>query len=141
MSTKQEREEVNLVKGFRLLNSGKVAEALDKLGENPTEEALLAEYDKLGGAVRTSDGRKVVMGAFYDFKNKVARVGVKYDALGENDFEDQLVLVPKKKEKQDRKPESIKEVLNKMRNVKDEDVEEKVEAPKEVKPKAKKAKE
>ena len=40
------------------------------LGKNASPEAILAEYDKLGGLIKTRDGLKVTNGSFYDFENR-----------------------------------------------------------------------
>ena len=40
------------------------------VGENASEEALLAEYDRLGGLILDSENRKIAMGSFYDFVNR-----------------------------------------------------------------------
>lgn len=73
----------NNVKGFELINSEKVERALvgtvqrtgalsggvQKPDGTYDGDALLAEYDRLGGLVR-KDGEKVKTGSFYDFKAK-----------------------------------------------------------------------
>ena len=43
------------------------------LGKNASIEAIIAEYDKLGGLIRTKDGQKVETGTFYDFINRKPR--------------------------------------------------------------------
>ena len=43
------------------------------LGKDASAEAILAEYDKLAGTIRTKDGVKVETGSFWDFENKCAR--------------------------------------------------------------------
>lgn len=48
-----------------------VANLISTVGENYTEEQLLAEYDRLGGRI-TYEGENVKMGAFWDFKTKKA---------------------------------------------------------------------
>lgn len=42
------------------------------LGDNPSDAAILAEYDKLGGLILGKENSKVKTGSFYDFKNKGA---------------------------------------------------------------------
>lgn len=42
------------------------------VGDNASDEALLAEYDRLGGLI-TKDGLKVKTGSFYDFSAKKPR--------------------------------------------------------------------
>jgi len=75
------------VKGFTLINTEKVSRALEGtlLSDGVTrkggvvkedgtydDDRLLAEYDKLGGAIfKGSD--KVIRGSFWDFKNKKPR--------------------------------------------------------------------
>jgi len=64
--------------GYVLVNPEKVrraAEGSPTSEGTPTggvgyedETALLAQYDRLGGLVRTSEGRKVKTGSFWDFK-------------------------------------------------------------------------
>src|SRR3990167_269354 len=118
------------VKGFRLLNSVKVTTALQKLGDNATSEALLAEYDKLGGAIMKG-ARKVAMGTFFDFIEKVPKKNVDYEVLGEAEFEDEYVLTPKKKKPAKR--DSLKELLSKVRNLKEKPLDESPEGKVEVK--------
>ena len=66
------------------------------LPEDPSTAQILAQYDKLGGPVKL-EGRKIAIGAFWDFANKVARKNVKIDDL---EYEDEYVLTRKpKKEK------------------------------------------
>lgn len=43
------------------------------VGEKADKNAILAEYDKLGGLV-LKDGRKIKTGSFYDFEKKEPRV-------------------------------------------------------------------
>lgn len=76
----------NNVKGFELLNPEKVERALvgtvTRSGalsggvQAPDgtydEDALLAEYDRLGGLIRKGDD-KVKMGSFFDFKSRKPR--------------------------------------------------------------------
>jgi hypothetical protein len=71
------------IKGFELVNEEKANRALNGtqrgdgtifggiVREDGTydDNALLAEYDKLGGLI-TKNGDKVKVGSFYDFKNK-----------------------------------------------------------------------
>lgn len=42
------------------------------VGEDATDEAKIAEYDRLGGLIKLN-GDKVKMGSFFDFKNKKPR--------------------------------------------------------------------
>ena len=56
--------------------------------------AVLALYDRLGGGVKTADGRKIASGTFYDFEKREPRKEVK---LGEEQFDDKYVLVHKEK--------------------------------------------
>ena len=87
------------VKGFILLNGRKVQRAFDVLGEGALEDDLLSEYDKYGGAIKTKDGRKLVTGCFYDFVEGKAKKGFDNLEIAESNFEDEYVLVPKKKKK------------------------------------------
>ncbi len=38
------------------------------VGKDASPEEILAEYDRLGGLIKTIDGEKVSMGSFFDFK-------------------------------------------------------------------------
>jgi 2-keto-4-pentenoate hydratase len=73
-----------LYAGFQCVNAEKLDRAINGLmngdkvvfkgvGLNARPEAVLANYDKLGGLV-LKDGQIVKMGSFYDFKAKKARV-------------------------------------------------------------------
>lgn len=87
------------VQGFILVNGRKVQRAFEELGEGALEEDLLSEYDKYGGAIKTKDGRKLVTGCFYDFVEGKAKKGFDNLEIAEGNFEDEYVLVPKKKKK------------------------------------------
>lgn len=113
--TKEREKEGRVLKAtvigkFTLLNSEKLGRVLDlvedlvqpkdaeeagilaearKLGD---DEAVLALYDRLGGAIKLGE-RKLSMGTFYDF---AARKPIAKPDLTEKDFEDEYVLVPKK---------------------------------------------
>lgn len=107
-----------VVKGFELLNARKIAQALEELGENPSEEALLAAYDKRAGAIR-KDGRLIATGTFWDFDEKKPKEVKDYSKLGEDDFEDEYVLVRKKrKPKAEEKAADVKRKLSKLKSVK-----------------------
>lgn len=98
---------------FTLLNSEKLGRVLDllegivdsansmegavlvKAKKMKHEDAVLALYDRFGGAVRMGD-RKVSMGTFYDF---AAQEPIKGVNLSEKDFADEYVLVRKKTNK------------------------------------------
>src|SRR3990167_9162157 len=56
------------------------------------DKLILALYDRLGGGIKTADGRKVLMGTFFDFENKVVIENV---VLKEENFDDQFILVRK----------------------------------------------
>lgn len=60
-----------IINGFELKNHVKVERAKANLGGEPEKEALLAEYDRLGGGLM-KDGQQVKTGSFYDFKSKKA---------------------------------------------------------------------
>lgn len=71
------------INGYTLVNPDKVERAINGsvtskgmmlggVGEEATDEAKLAEYDRLGGLV-TRGTDKVKMGSFYDFKLKKPR--------------------------------------------------------------------
>ena len=95
---------------YTLLNDEKVSRAFDKLGENATDAQLLAEYDRLGGAVKY-EGRKLAMGTFFDFKEQKPREVVK---LEEEQFEDEYVLQRKEKKIVREKGKDIKERVAKL---------------------------
>lgn len=73
--------------------------AAKKLGE---KKAILALYDRLGGAIKLGD-RKLALGTFYDFAAKEPRAEVH---IAEESFEDEYVLQKKKtrKSKKDETP-------------------------------------
>lgn len=56
---------------YTLDNSVKLDRAQAKIGPESSEEALLVEYDRLGGLI-TKGGQKIKTGCFYDSKNKKA---------------------------------------------------------------------
>ncbi len=75
--------EQNKINGYVLVNSEKFNRAIfgtvgaegkmtGGVGEGASPEAILAEYDKLGGLI-LKDGVKMEMGSFYDFENKCPR--------------------------------------------------------------------
>lgn len=43
------------------------------VGKDATPEAILAEYDRLGGLVKTKEGMPIATGAFYDFDHQRPR--------------------------------------------------------------------
>lgn len=71
------------INGFELVNSDKVERAINGtvsskgamvggVGEAAVPEAILAEYDRLGGLIKKG-GDKVKTGSFFDFKAKAPR--------------------------------------------------------------------
>lgn len=91
-------EPVNII-GFQLLNEAKVRraiETLEKFGSSYTQEQILAEYDKLGGAIK-KEGRIITMGTFYDFLEKKPKKIENYKNIGEESYDDEYVLVRKKR--------------------------------------------
>ena len=115
MAKKGEKSEMKAlesvqVMGFELLNDDKVQRALTAIGEEGSEEDLLAEYDKLGGGIK-KDGRKVAMGSFYDFTTKKAKTKVDYEEL---EYEEEFVLVRKPLETKSAKGLSTKERIAKL---------------------------
>lgn len=94
-----------LVKGYELCFEPKVERALngspDQSGNNVggvakpdgsyDEDALLAEYDRIGGLIRKG-GDKVRMGAFYDFKAKKPRIEPRVEFIFR--VNDKEVIVP-----------------------------------------------
>lgn len=65
---------INEDKAYRAVSGTVNSRGLEQggVGEAASDEAKLAEYDRLGGAVFL-DGSKVKMGSFYDFKAKKPR--------------------------------------------------------------------
>ena len=90
---------------YVLMNDEKVGRALDKIGADGTDEQLLAEYDRLGGAVKL-EGRKLAMGTFYDFEEKKAREEIKID---EDQYEEEYVLQHKPKKVVKEKGDDVKD--------------------------------
>lgn len=79
----------NLVelKGFELKNPHKLDVARNGDGNNfagfgDDDDAVLAEYDKRGGAI-FKDGQKLKTGCFYDFKKKQPRAKPLVEVEGE----------------------------------------------------------
>lgn len=71
-----------IINGYKLGNEDKVERALHGtigqkgalqggVGDEASDEAKIAEYDRLGGLI-TKDGHRIKTGCFYDFKKKVA---------------------------------------------------------------------
>ena len=69
--------------GYQCVNDDKVNRAIygstgsegklhGGVGENASDEAKIAEYDRLGGLI-TKDGHKVKTGSFYDFDKRAPR--------------------------------------------------------------------
>ena len=114
------------VLGFQLLNPTKIAKAFEnfhKIGKTEKEitgEELLAEYDKLGGAIK-KNRRLVAMGAFYDFTKKEPKKNLDLDNIGEEDYEDEYVLMRKKRVPEKRV--THKELTAKISALKKEDYE------------------
>jgi len=70
------------LKGLELVTEEKVNRAINGtigregrlvggVGKDATPEVLIAEYDRLAGAIR-KEGRKVVTGCYWNFKDQVA---------------------------------------------------------------------
>ena len=51
---------------------GSKGQTFGGVGKDASEAVLLAEYDRLGGLIRTKEGYKVKMGCFWDFVGKKA---------------------------------------------------------------------
>ena len=100
----------------RVINGtiGKDGRLFGGLGKNASPEAVLAEYDKLGGGIK-KDGRKVAMGSFYDFDNKCPQEDVKYDDL---EYEEEYVLMRKPIESKGAKRATTKERVAKVAKAK-----------------------
>src|SRR3990167_4102542 len=80
----EKKEATSEINGFVICNADKLHRVINGtmsdggslsggLGEGAAPEAILAEYDRMGGLIRTAEGAKVVTGSFYDFKAKAAR--------------------------------------------------------------------
>ncbi len=69
----------DLSKLDRVINGavGSQGQLTGGLGKDASEEAILAEYDKIGGLIRTQDGDKVEIGTFYDFINRKPRTEIR----------------------------------------------------------------
>ena len=82
------------IKGFKLVNDEKVDRAnngtIGAKGQlaggvgSESPEAILAEYDRLGGLV-LKDGERVATGSFYDFSAKAPRKEPKISYVAEID--------------------------------------------------------
>ena len=104
------------------------------VGDEASEDVILAEYDRLGGLV-TKNGIKVRMGSFYDFDKRQPRKEPVVSFMTEVDgeilevSEDEAVVLRAAKEK----TEAIKaKKLKKVKATEDEDEEEE-EKPKKLK--------
>ena len=128
------------VGGYTLLNSEKLRKVLDMIegigfSQDPKradedrhllevakksklnhEDTVLAMYDREGGGIRMGK-RKVVGGAFYNFMARELR---KRSTLTEDDFADEEVLVPKKKNKEVKR-ESATDRIKRLNKSVDED--------------------
>ena|SRR3990167_4421229 len=58
---------------------------INGLGKDAPQEAILAEYDRLAGLIKTRNGEKVATGSFYDFENKCARKTASVEIEKENE--------------------------------------------------------
>lgn len=97
---KQNTEETMIVGKFELVNKAKVERAIASVGND--EQAILVEYDKLGGLIR-HEGNKVVNGSFFDRRTGKAvedpkpRVIKRQKAVIEEEIEEvELEDAPKK---------------------------------------------
>ena len=116
------------INGYVLVSEAKLDRALNGtivdqgrvlggVGKDATPEAILAEYDKLGGLV-LKDGLKVKLGSFYDFKKKQARkepevsfeVSLDGDILDVSEEEAKTLDAVKAKKEEIKKKKSRKEV-------------------------------
>ena len=79
-------------------------------------DTVLAMYDREGGGVKLGE-RKVIGGAFYNFMARELR---KRSTLTEDDFADEEVLVPKKKNKEVKR-ESATDRIKRLGKSADED--------------------
>jgi len=65
---------VNLEKLDRAIHGtmSRGGQLIGGVGENASDEAIIAEYDRLGGCIK-KDKNQVQMGSFYDFKKRAPR--------------------------------------------------------------------
>lgn len=56
----------------RVINGyfGPQGQLINGLGKEASAEAIIAEYDRIGGLIKTKDDRKIETGTFYDFENR-----------------------------------------------------------------------
>lgn len=92
------------IKGFTIVNEEKFNRVINGslgpkgqlrggVGENATDEAKLAEYDRLGGLIR--EGKyNIKIGSFYDFAKKCAKATPEIIYLF-RDYNDKEIEVPK----------------------------------------------
>ncbi len=71
--TLKNSEKVDRALNGTLLGNGSKIGGIVKEDGSYDDDALLAEYDKLGGLITNNDGDIVKTGSFYDFKNKKAK--------------------------------------------------------------------
>lgn len=123
---------------FSLVNDEKVKRALHGslgregklyggVGDEASPEALLAEYDRLGGLI-TKGGLRVKMGSFYDFEKKQPRPELELAFLADVDGEQ--CEVTEEEAKTLKSVQEKKEALKAKKKAKQEEGEEK---PKKVK--------
>lgn len=79
---KESSESENTYLGYQLVNGDKLERAINGnigaegqlqggVGQDASEEAVIAEYDRLGGLILNKNGYKVKTGSFYNFDRKV----------------------------------------------------------------------
>jgi hypothetical protein len=113
MSKKTERKEpiaVDRFGDFEFINKTKYDRAVEIVGNTEDKEALLVEYDRLGGFIR-HQGSKVINGAFWDKKTNskvndpAPKILRKQAAVIEESIE--VVTVESKAKKNAKKEESV----------------------------------
>jgi len=116
MKKTKKAEDTMLVGKFELVNTLKVERAMNAVGRD--EQAILVEYDKLGGFIRY-EGNKVINGAFYDRKTGKAvvdpkpRIIKKQKAIIEEEIEEVSVdeEESRPKARRGRKEETVEEEI------------------------------
>lgn len=58
---------------YHLANKDKERRARVRAGKDATDTQVVAQYDRLGGAVFDSEGKKVARGTFWDFSEGKAK--------------------------------------------------------------------
>ncbi len=104
---------VNQEKIDRVINGiiGKNGQLVGGLGKDASEEAIIAEYDRIGGLIRNKDGQKIAIGSFYDFENKKPRTEYSIELAGQPIAQEKEIEIsgPNEPQKKTRKIKKIKD--------------------------------